>query len=276
MQLVEAAETVEPDWQDAVRRAGRLGRHRSYTLGKLGPRRALVLVAAVLVGIYAVTAVAADRRPRVVYWLFDRSSETYPLTQVPTVGKWTPTKRAGLDFVRTDKGYVPKGSIVPVLHGTVAGQRFEMQVFMRKEGSRKLLNVGFHPGETPPPYHGTNIPAFSFVTGGAPVHGLSDADEEQLHWVSSGLSIPGPIESSGGGTGPKYHWGLAAANVRQVDLENDDGRVVRVPTFPGPRDLEVRVRVWIAVLRLDHLVHTIVPRDEEGKALEHWQLPIAQ
>jgi hypothetical protein len=30
------------------------------------------------------------------------------------------------------------------------------------------------------------------------------------------------------------------------------------------------------MLRLDHLVHTIVPRDKDGHALEHWHLPIAQ
>jgi hypothetical protein len=27
---------------------------------------------------------------------------------------------------------------------------------------------------------------------------------------------------------------------------------------------------------IDQLVHTIVPRDEDGEALEHWRLPAAQ
>jgi hypothetical protein len=57
--------------------------------------------------------------------------------------------------------------------------------------------------------------------------------------------------------------------------ESEDGTVVSVPTFPGPTDLTVPVRLRIAVLRLDHLVHTIVPRDQNSDALEHWDLELA-
>jgi hypothetical protein len=105
---------------------------------------------------------------------------------------------------------------------------------------------------------------------GLPPHG---ADE--LHWVGSGLAIQGLIDPSGGGTGPKYLYGPATAEVRRVDLESDDG-VVSVPTFAGPPELGLDVRYWVAVLRLDRLVHTIVPRDAEGKALEHWHLAMAE
>jgi hypothetical protein len=34
-----------------------------------------------------------------------------------------------------------------------------------------------------------------------------------------------------------------------------------------PNGLGIRARFWIVVLPVDQLVHTIVPRDEDGKAL---------
>jgi hypothetical protein len=37
-----------------------------------------------------------------------------------------------------------------------------------------------------------------------------------------------------------------------------------------------RPRGCRAVVRLDRLVHEVVPRDMGGKALEHWHLEIAQ
>jgi hypothetical protein len=49
-----------------------------------------------------------------------------------------------------------------------------------------------------------------------------------------------------------------------------------VPTSAVPSELPVRVRWWVAAQRLDQLVHTVVPRDQDGKPLEHWRLEIAQ
>lgn len=93
----------------------------------------LVLVAALLAVIYVVTAVAADRpRCGVVYWLFDRSRETYPRTQAPTIGEWLRAEREGLELVRTDERLVPQVLTVSALHGEVAGRRFEMQAFFKK------------------------------------------------------------------------------------------------------------------------------------------------
>jgi hypothetical protein len=271
MRLVQAAEHVEPDWDDALRRAGSLRRTRR----SLPARRVVVLVAVFLTVIYAVAAVAADSPRSVVYWLYDRSPDTYPQTQVPTLGEWFRAGRAEFELVSTATGQVPQPAVrlVPVLHGESAGRRWEMQVFLRDIFSKEQLHVGFHPGGTPGPLRGTDTPGFGNIAGGYPVHGLQPPGTSDLHWVGLTLTIPGVIEAAGGGTGPKYLFGPAAPNVRQVDLQSNDGTVIRVPTFPGPNDLGVHVRLWVAVLRLDHLVHTIVPRDANGEALEYWNVP---
>jgi hypothetical protein len=163
---------------------------------------------------------------------------------------------------------------VPVIQGELAGQRFEMEVFM---GARNHLWVGLSPGGPAKPAYGTDVPGLGSATGGLPIYGLeTDGGPLGLHWVGWILDVPGPIEPTGGGTGPKYLYGLAAPRVRRVDLEGDHGKVVSVRAFPGPSQLGVNVRVWVAALRLDQLVHTIVPRDANGDALEHWHLPEAQ
>ena len=51
MRLVEAAENVEPDWQDALRRAGNAGRDVSPRLGRLGRRRLSAAAAVAVVAI---------------------------------------------------------------------------------------------------------------------------------------------------------------------------------------------------------------------------------
>jgi hypothetical protein len=275
--LVEAVDGVEPDWEDALRRAGFTAcRPRRRTV-----RRVLVIAALLLATAFAISALAADRPHSPVYWLFDRSPETYPQLQVPTLGRWHEEKRAGFGpLIKTDHGLEPRVMTVPVLEGEVAGHRFEMEAFVTdvlNPGRPPDLVVGFNPGGPAKPYYGTNIPAAAGGGSGFPVYGLPRAfPERDLHWVGWSLLVPGPIESAGGGTGPKYLSGPAAANVRSVDLLSADGAVVSVPTFLGPSSLGVPVRLWVAVLRLDHLVQTIVPRDANGKALEHWHLDPAE
>jgi hypothetical protein len=283
MELVEPVEGVEPDWDDALRRAGFRARHfprRPPAVRRRSVRRVLVLAALVLAAAFAISALAADRPHGIVYWLFDRSPETYPQLQVPTLHQWHEEKRAGFGpLVKTDHGLEPRVMTVPVLEGEVAGHRFEMEVFLTdvlNPGRPPDLVVGFNPGGPAKPYYGTSIPAAAGGGFGFPGYGLPRAFPEQdLHWVGWSLLIPGPIES-GGGTGPKYLSGPAAANVLRVDLVSGDGSVVSVPTFPGPSSVGVPVRLWVAVLRLDHLVRTLVPRDANGKALEHWRLYPAQ
>jgi hypothetical protein len=285
LELVEPVEGVEPDWDDALRRAGFRARHFPRRPPAERPhrrtvRRLLVLAVLLLATALTISALAADRPHSVVYWLFDRSPETYPQLQVPTLGRWHDEQRAGFGpLVKTDHGLEPRIMTVPVLEGEVAGHRFEMETFLTN-----LLNpnrppdlvVGFNPGGPAKPYYGTDIPAAAGGGFGFPVYGLPRAfPERHLHWVGWSLLVPGPIES-GGGTGPKWLSGPAASNVRRVDLVSGDGSVVSVPTFPGPSSIGVSVRLWVAALRLDRLVQTIVPRDANGKALEHWHLDIAQ
>lgn len=266
-QLVEAADRVEPDWPDALRRANAIDKRLDDVRERVRPRHAIALAVILLGAVYAVTAVAADqplRRP--VYWLFDRSTKTYPVLQQPTVGEWQVRKRARGDRIQD----VVR---VPVLDGRVAGLRWEAVVFIDGAGD---LNVGLNPGGTPAPYYGTNVPSLfggglgSFYVRWMP--GGEGADDRVIWWVTG---IPGPI-ADGGGTGPKWLFGPAAPNVMRVDLENNDGRVVRVPTFAGPPGLKAPTRMWVAALPLTHLVHSIVARDAEGTVLERHELPIAQ
>jgi hypothetical protein len=286
MELVEAVDDVEPDWEDALRRAGFMARRfprrppAERRPRRRRIRRVLVVAVLLLTAAFAISALAADRPHRIVYWLFDRSPETYPQVQVPTLHPWHEGQRAGFGpLIKTDHGLEPRIMTVPVLEGEVAGHRFEMEAFLTdvlNPNRPPDLVVGFNPGGVPKPYYGTNIPAAAGGGFGFPVYGLPRAfPERDLHWVGWSLLVPGPI-ASGGGRGPKYLSGPAATNVRRVDLVSGDGSVVSVPTFPGPSSLGVPVRLWVAVLRLDHLVQTIVPRDANGRALEQWHLDQAQ
>jgi hypothetical protein len=281
LELVESTESVEPDWNDALKRAGYRGRYLPRREQPVRWRRVALIAAAAVVLLYVVTAVAADNPHGVVYWLFDRSPKTFPVRQEPALSKWTLAKRSVFGLIQTDKGPVPPAGrpqvqiwSVPVIHGELAGQPVEIEVYM---GPHNQPAIGLSPGGPPKPAYGTNVPQLAGGAGGFPIYGLqTDGGPLGLHWVGWTLDVPGPIEPTGGGTGPKYLYGLAAPKVRRVDLEGDHGMVVSVPAFPGPATLGVNVRVWVAAVRLDQLVHTIVPRDANGDALEHWHLPEAQ
>jgi hypothetical protein len=215
MELVESAESVEPDWNDALKRAGYGGGYLPRREEPFRRRRAVLLVAAVLVLLYIVSAVAADSPHGVVYWLFDRSPKTYPVLQEPQLGEWAMANRTSFGFVQTDKGLVPSGTAdpqvwsVPVIQGEVAGQGFEMEVYI---GRGNHLSVGLNPGGPAKPLKGMDIPQLAGGAGGFPIYGLEpDTGPLGLHWVGWTLSVPGPIEPTGGGTGPKYMYGPRGA-----------------------------------------------------------------
>jgi hypothetical protein len=281
-QLVERADRVPPDWQDALRRAGYLGRRFPRRQELLRPRRVAVILADALAAIYTVAAVAAGR-PRVgpVYWFFDRSKETYPVRQVPRLEGWADLKRGTFDTDPVTGGRAVK--TVPVLKGTIAGHRFEMSAFTM-DGRFALAFSGGGPAE---PAHGTNVPSVGDGAGSAVVRGLpvpkvvggvpfEAPDLEDMHWVSVTLAIPQGFDASGGGTGPKWIYGVANPGVARVELRDEnEGTAVSVPTFAAPEGYPVRFRIWVAALRLDKVVHVVVPLDRNGEELERWEMDMA-
>jgi hypothetical protein len=287
LELVEAADEVEPDWQDALGRAGYLARRFPRSGRPARRRRVLVLVAAALAVIYVVSAVAADRRPfGLVHQLVDRSEETYAVEQVPELEGWTRRRRAIDEPVMTEKGTMRAVREVPTIQGSIAAHRFEMSAFVSDFRSNVLgrLRVGFSPGgpaENCPPTScgaGNSVPSYG-VAGAARlnVYGLGEElGLKPLRWVSIAATVGGTLEKTTAGyvgDGPKWFFGVANEKVVRVELENtNDGTVVSVPTFAPPGDFPVRVRLWVAVLRLDQLVHVVVPHDREGDELERWEL----
>jgi hypothetical protein len=281
LQLVEAADGVEPNWEDALRRAGFLGRRLPQRHRPLRRRRVLVLVAAVLAVIYVVSAVASDRPPvGLVYRLVDRSDEKYPVEQAPTLEGWVRRPRAINEAVMTPKGSMRLVTEVPTMHGSIAGHRFEMSALFRYHRSVRvrLLQVHFSPGGPAENAYGTKVPS---IGGGssAQIRGVDEPlEEEAVHWVSITADYAGeaPITKDGVGRGPKWLYGAANPKVTRVDLENtNDGTVVSVPTFAAPEGFPVRARFWVAALRLDRLVHVVVPRDKDGDELERWEMMMA-
>jgi hypothetical protein len=218
----------------------------------LRPRRVLVLVLVALAVIYSVPAVAQERW----WWVSSPDDPAQPVTQVISMGPW---KIEDL-LIEPGDATAPSRSII------TGNDRWILQAYVSKESS---LCVGISPAPPRPANEGAGIGC------GFPVRGLAPPEipSEKLHWVGFIAGIPGRVT----GTSPKFLFGPAAPNVHTIDLENNnDGRAIRVRTHPLPDSLGVDARFWIVVVPPAELVHTLVPRDENGKALEHWHLPIAQ
>lgn len=153
----------------------------------------------------------------------------------------------------------------------IADVQWVVQAFMsRHRGlNEDMLCLALSPDPSPP--------GGDLGDGGAcgfPVHGLAPRtiNPDNLHWVGFSASIPGRVTTGV----PKFLYGPAAANVHTVDLEGSDGRAIRVPTHAIPDEIGLDARFWVVAIPPDQLVHTIVPRDEDGNALERWRLPTAQ
>ena len=262
MELVVEADGVEPDWEDALRRARVVGRRLPGAFDKRGRRRVLVLVAAALACLFAMSAVAAQNSGRVPYWLMGPNPDERAVggTQPTTVGVWTRAPRVLPD---------PRSGSrrVPTIHGRTGATGWVFQAFILSPdeiGTReRVLSLGIGPVSRRPANEGAFEAYFR--------PGWMMRNETDDHLVVFATAIPGKV-----GDGPKYLYGAAAPDVRQVDLESTDAPTVSVRTFAGPEGLGVPARFWVAVLPLGHLVHTLVPRDADGDALEHWRLEHAQ
>jgi hypothetical protein len=160
--------------------------------------------------------------------------------------------------------YTPTSGPVVVTTGTSAGVPWELTAFIEESHT---LCVGFTPNPSNPHGYGASTACGSPVRGLPPVPG---AKEE--HWVGWATSTPGDASTAT----LKFIYGPAAANVAAVDLVTDKGRPITVPTVAGPPQLGVNARFYAAVVPTAVLVHALVPRDRTGRALERWDLPIAQ
>ena len=215
-------------------------------------RRTLVVVAAALAAIYTVPAVAQERW----WWVTSPDDPAQPVTQVIRMGPWK-TEDLLID---------PGDATVPSRSVATGNDRWILQAYVSKESS---LCVGISPDPPRRANEGAGIGC------GFPVRGLAPPEipSEKLHWVGFIAAMPGPVT----GTSPRFLFGPAAPNVYTVDLENNnDGRAIRVRTHALPDSLGVDARFWIVVIPPGELVHTIVPREASGSALEHWRLPVAQ
>lgn len=212
-------------------------------------KRLIVMLAVFAALVFAFSAVATDGPgDDISYWydITDRSARAEAGVQEVTLGQW----QAG------------------TIHGEASGYGWSLRPYVT-EGAPNAPNgtLGIEFGTDLPKYEGSNEAQASDQTWGYPVYGL--AKGPNLHWIGWGAYIPGTI-GSGGGDPPKYVYGPANSRVMSIDLVADEKYVVTVRTFAGPPG--VRARFWVAVLPLGHLVHTLVPRDRNGNALERWRL----
>jgi hypothetical protein len=218
-----------------------------------GRRRLLVALAAAFAVIYALPAVAEDR---VLWWVHGPNDPFQPATHVLTFGRWTDEQLR----------IYPSRGPVPTSPFTASGARWVLQAFVDKEGDLCVgLSLDVHErGDSE-----------ATLACGQPVYGTpirSGVVHDEMHWAGFTTSIPGRRDLAN----VKLMYGVAAGGVRYVDLENNDGEVIRVPTIDQPQGLDADARFWVVELPVDHIVNTLVPRDNHGKALEHWHLAIAQ
>lgn len=233
-----------------ARRRERRARLRSRAIGRR--RGVLVVVAAALAVTYSVPAVAQESW----WWVNSPNDPARPVSQVVSIGPWTIKELLISD---------PNATTAPTASVRSGGARWAVQAYL--DGAQSLC-LGISPEPVTDDVGGA-------VSCGFPVRGLAPPDTPpgQLHWVGYVAGIPGKVTA----TSPKFMFGPAAPNVHSVDLENNnEGRAMRVRTLPVPEGLGVKARFWIVVVPPDELVHTIVPRDEDGEALERWRLPMAQ
>lgn len=241
---------------EITRPRGRAARHIVWPSFGLR-RRTSALVAIAMASVFAVSAVAANQG-RLPYWTFGSSDDpSYAEVQTPRLGSWTAEETAIPPFGYEGRIEPGESVRVPTIDGVSAGKPWKMQAFV---GMRGYLCFGL---SAPAP--GTSG-YFSTCDSRADWFFTPPASAED-HAVQYGVAIPGQV-----GSGPKYVYGTAASNVARVDLESDDGTVVTVGTFSVSDDVGLPARLWVAVLRLDHLVHTLVARDTDGNVLDEWEM----
>lgn len=223
------------------------------------PGRAIAVAAAALVCLSAAVAIAASSRD----WWFFHTPAVQPLSQPVVVASSSAgqSRLARMSGRRWESG----GN----LSGTSAGMPWEFTAFTAKhDGGGRELCYGVTPNPPNPKGEGAALGCGPTVYPGP---GHSDDPSYDTHWLARLVQIPGETETAT----VKFISGPTAPNVARVDLIVRDGRPISVPTIPAPKGLDLPLRFYVAVLPAHELIHTLVPRDANGNALEHWELPEA-
>jgi hypothetical protein len=222
------------------------------------PRRALVLCAAVVAALAAATMAGSSRD-----WWFLGTGAPKPISQpVVIVSRSVATHSWGRHAIapgRSGGAYLAVSNNVP----------FEFFAYTANDSGKFLVCYGI----TPDPPNPKGVGAGGGCTEASfPGPGHSKDPLSETHWLTYMVLTPWGTETAKNVT---FVYGPTAANVARVDLLSPSGPPISLETIPAPEGLGLDVRFYIAVLRSDQLVNALVPRDANGNALEHWNLPQA-
>jgi len=238
------------------------GNEREYTrgtsllLGRFMSRRGIVLAAAALAGLAAATVAASSRE-----WWFFKTSELHPISQPVVVagsaGGESPLAR------KSGRAFQSGGEV----SGRSAGVPWEFTAFTAEHpGGGSELCYGVTPNPPNPRGEGAAAGCGPMTYPGP---GHSDDPGYDSHWLGYLDQMPGETAKAT----VQFFSGPTAPNVARVDLILGYSHPVSVPTIAAPPGLDVQVRFFVAVLPPNEVVRALIPRDQRGEALEHWNLP---
>ena len=222
------------------------------------PRLAVVLSAAMVAGLAAVTIAGSARD-----WWFLGTGLAKPINQpVVIVSRSVETQAwtgQGNALSRSGGGYLAVSNNVP----------FEFFAYAASDSGKPRVCYGV----TPDPPNPRGVGAGDACTPPYfPGPGHSSDPLSETHWLTYMVLTPWGSETAKDVT---FVFGPTAPNVARVELLSPTGPTISVETIPAPNGLGLDLRFYIAVLRADQLINALVPRDASGKALEHWNLPQA-
>jgi hypothetical protein len=230
-------------------------RGTSLSLGRFMPRPGVVFAAAALAGLAAATVAASSRD-----WWFFQASELRPTSQ-PVVVASSAGGESRLARM-SGRAFQSGGEIA----GRSAGVPWEFTAFTAEHpGGGSELCYGVTPN--PPNPRGEGAAAGCGATT-YPGPGHSKDPEYDSHWLGYLDQVPGETAKAT----VQFFSGPTAPNVTRVDLILGYSHPISVPTIAAPPGLDVPVRFFVAVLPPNEVVRALIPRDQRGEALEHWNL----
>jgi hypothetical protein len=228
----------------------------SLSFGRFMPRRGIVIAAAALAGLAATTVAASSRD-----WWFFQTSELHPTSQPVVIAS---SAGGASRLARMSGRAFQSGGEVT---GRSAGVPWEFTAFTAQHpGGGSELCYGVTPN--PPNPRGEGAAAGCGPTT-YPGPGHSDNPDYDSHWLGYLDQVPGETATAT----IQFFSGPTAPNVTRVDLILGYSHPISVPTIAAPPGLDVHVRFFVAVLPPNEVVRALIPRDQRGDALEHWNLP---